>query len=76
MSGSSMMAELHDMFVLGRDMPAELWRQRLEKRAFQALANGLVWQADRRTASSQKARSGWRTRWSWTRRRSSSGGGR
>ena len=46
MSGSAMMSELRDLFVLGRDMPAELWRQHLEKRAFQALANGLVWQAD------------------------------
>lgn len=46
MSDKSVLSELRDMFVLGRDMPALRWRKRLEDRAFHRLADGLVWQAD------------------------------
>ena len=41
-----MIPELREMFVLGRDMSAARWRERMTDRAFRALANGLVWQAD------------------------------
>ena len=46
MSDKTLLSELRDMFVLGRDMPASRWRERMAGRAFQALANRLVWQAD------------------------------
>ncbi|MBQ6373660.1 MAG: DUF4132 domain-containing protein [Clostridia bacterium] len=46
MNDKSLLSELKDMFVLGRDMPAARWRQRMEGKAFQALANRLVWQSD------------------------------
>ena len=46
MSDKSILSELRDMFVLGRDMPALRWRKCLEDRAFHRLADGLVWQAD------------------------------
>ena len=47
MSEKSVISELWDMFVLGRDMPLRRWRESLEDRAFRRLADGLVWQADR-----------------------------
>ena len=46
MSEKIVFSELQDMFVLGRDMSASRWRQRMEGKAFQTLANRLVWQAD------------------------------
>ena len=37
---------LHDMFVLGGDMPAARWRELFSRRAFADKARRLVWQAD------------------------------